>query len=274
MKTVYFDTNVYTHIYNRVDGITEADVLKLKQLIKADKIRILASIEVAEEAMSAIFAAPKEALGRIKLIHKLAKRKRMIKHHTDFIQAVYAYANGGKVHSPFISPPLLMRRFLTAPDLDEVQRIAAENKEQIQKHHDKMADIYKTKIEPLAAPIRQQRQQPSFEDYWNTMAVHYIEELARQAGVLEQSQVRGLDGLMAIRCLHIHTLGQVSLDYANTYMGRTPKRSDSRDMHHVLLSSAAEAFITDDAALRRAMKRMQVEGYEVLSFKEMMERIH
>lgn len=153
MKTVYFDTNVYTHIYNREDGITDADVLKLKQSIKMDKIRILASIEVAEETMSAIFAAPKEAIGRLKLIHKLAKRKRMIKHHTEFIQAVYAYANAEKDHSPFTSPPLLMRRFLLAPDLDDVRQIATENKEQIQKHHDKMADIYKTKIEPLAAPI-------------------------------------------------------------------------------------------------------------------------
>jgi predicted nucleic acid-binding protein len=273
MKTVYFDTNVYTHIYTR-DGVTEADVLRLKELIKADKIRILSSIEVAEETMSAIFAAPKEAIGRLKLIHKLAKRKKMVKHHTQFIQAVYAYAEGGKVHSPFTSPPLLMRKFLIAPDLDVVREIATENKEQIQKHHDDIADIYKTKVEPLAQTIRQQRQEPTFEDYWNDMAIPYIEELARLAGVLEQCQARGLDGLLAIRCLRIHTLGQVSLNYANTYTGRTPKHSDSRDMHHVLVSSAAEAFITDDGPLRRVMSRMQVEGYEVLSFREMMERIH
>ena len=273
MKTVYFDTNVYRHIYTLEDGITKEDILKLKALIRADKIRILASIEVVEETISAIISVPKEAVQRLKLIHKLAKRKRMIKHHTEFIQAVHAYANGGKVHSPFSSPPLLMRKFLTTPNLDDLEQIARETQEQIQEHHDKMADIYKTKIEPLAAPVRQQRQQPTFADYWNTMATPYLEELARQAEVLEKCQARGLNGLLAIRCLHIHTLGQVSLNYANTYTGRTPKRSDSRDMHHVLVSSAAEAFITNDAPLRRVMNRMPVEGYEALSFKEMMAKI-
>lgn len=154
MKEIYFDTNVYTHIHNRSGGVTNADVARLVAAIKADKIRILASTQVIEETISAILSSPREALGRLRLIHKLAKRKRMIKPHTDFVQAA-----------------------------------------------------------------------------------------------------KGLRGLLEIRPLQIGTLGPISDLYAISYEGRVPKRSDSRDMQHVLLSSATDAFVTNDKNLRRLMNQ-------------------
>lgn len=78
MKTVYFDTNVYRHIDKLEDDITEAEVRRLKALIRADRVRILLSTQVVEETISAVPSAPKEAVARFKLMHKLAKRKRMI----------------------------------------------------------------------------------------------------------------------------------------------------------------------------------------------------
>jgi hypothetical protein len=273
MKTVYFDTNVYRHIHKFEDGITEADVRKLKALIRADKVRILLSTQVVEETISAVPSVPKEALARLRLMRALAKRKRIIKYHTQFTQGVLAYAKGEKLHSLFIAPPPMFRRILKRPNLDELREIAAETKASIQEHHNKISAIFVEKIEPLAGPIRKQKQQPTFQDYWTEMAIHYIEELAKRTGVLDECKNQGLEGLLKIRCFHIATLGQLSLLYANMYEGRKPKFSDSRDLQHVLLSSATDALITNDSNLRRIMTRMSVDDYAVMSFKEMMNRI-
>lgn len=273
MKTVYFDTNVYRHLYKLEDGITEAEVKRFKALIRADKVRVLLSTQVVEETISAAPSVPKEAIGRLNLMHSLAKRKRMIKYHTSFTQDVLAYARDQKIPSSFIAPPLPLSRILTTPDLDELMEIAVETKNSIQAHHDKISMIFREKIEPLAEPIRKNKQQPSFDEYWADMAIPYVEALARRNGVLEECMQVGLEGLLNIRCFHITTLAQLSLLYADTYEARKPKFSDSRDLQHVLLSSAAEAFITNDGNLRRIMNRVRVDDYEVISFKEMLERI-
>ncbi len=274
MKTVYFDTNIYRHLITLEDGITKADVTRLKALIRADRIRILLSTQVVEETISAVPSVPKEAIARFKLMHRLAKRKRMIKYHTRFTQGVVAYSRGEQIQSPFIAPPPELRRILKAPDLSELEEIAAETKREIQTHHDKISAIFIEKIEPLTAPIREQKQQPTFDQYLRDTAIEYIEELAKKTGVLDECKSRGLNGLLNIRCFHIATLAQLSLLYANMYEGRKPKFSDSRDMQHVLLSSATDAFVTNDGNLRRIMKRIRVENYEVISFKEMMKRIN
>src|SRR2546430_7755280 len=105
MKEVCFDTNVYRHICLRENGITNADVSKLFRAIRADEIRILTSTQVIEETISAVLTVPEEAVARLKLIRRLAKRKRIVQFHTDFANVVRAYANGDKIHAPFIAPP-------------------------------------------------------------------------------------------------------------------------------------------------------------------------
>ncbi|MDQ3816614.1 MAG: hypothetical protein M3247_07925 [Thermoproteota archaeon] len=277
MKEVYFDTNIYTHIYNRKNRdseITEEDINKLLALKRADKIRILSSVTVLEETIGATLSAPKEAVGRLKLIRKLAKRKRIIQENTGFKEDIFCYARGEKPHRPFISPPPEMKEVLTNPNHFDLNKIAQDTKAKIEKFHKQMSDAYKTHIEPLAAPIRKQKLQPSFQEYWGTMRIAYAEELAKQAGVLEQCRERGLEGLLAIRSIHIAAFANTSLVYANTYEGRTQKKSDSRDMHHAVLSSATDAFITDDKNLRRILTRLPIQGYEVMSFKELLSRFH
>jgi hypothetical protein len=270
MKTVYFDTNVYRHLYKLEDGITKTDIAKLKALLRADKLRILLSTQVVEETISAVPSAANEAFARFKLMHKLAKRKRMIKFHIDFVQAVRAYARGEKIQSPYIAPPPRLIKWLTAPNLEELLKLAGETKAHIQEHHNAMTDIYKNKIAPQAAEEIRQRQRPSFTKYWNDNSITYIRELAGQAGVLKECEERGLDGLFEIRFIKIASTAHLSLAYANTYEGRTPKFSDSRDMQHALLSSATDTFITDDNNLRRIMKRVPIDDYKVLNFNEML----
>ncbi len=274
MKEVYFDTNIYTHIYNRQAGITDDDIAKLLALIRADKIRILTSVTVLEETVGAIPTDPKEAVGRLKLIRKLAKRKRIIQENTGFKDDILCYARGEKTHKPFISPPPEMKEVLTTPGHFDLDKIAKETKVEIAAFHSKMSDAYKTHIEPLAAPIRKQKLQPSFNDYWKIMRIAYAEELAKQAGVLEQCKERGVEGLLDVRSIHIAAFANTSLVYANTYEGRTQKKGDSRDMRHAILSSATDAFISNDNNLRRILTRMPIQGYEVMNFKELLTRVH
>ncbi len=263
MKEIYFDTNVYTHIHNRSGGVTNADVAR----------RILASTQVIEETISAILSSPNEAIGRLRLIHKLAKRKRMIKPHTDFVQAVHAYAAGEEVTSPFISPPLVVKKVLTTPDLEELRDIAIETNAQIQTGHDKLSETYRDKLLPHAKAAKEEGLVPTFEEFWEEMSLSFVEEWSRQAGVLDQCREKGLLGLLEIRPIQIGTLCPISDLYAISYEGRVPKRGDSRDMQHVLLSSATDALVTNDRNLRRLMNRRRIDGYECISFRELLEEI-
>ena len=73
--------------------------------------------------------------------------------------------------------------------------------------------------------------------------------------------------------IQIGILGPISDLYAISYEGRVPKRGDSRDMQHVLLSSATDALVTNDKNLRRLMNRRRIDGYECISFRELLEEI-
>jgi hypothetical protein len=95
MKEVYFDSNVYGHIYRLQHGITAACAKKLEQAVESDRLRIFASVPVLEETNMAILNYPDEAFGRLRLIRKLAKRKKIIKPPGLILKEdVIAYANG------------------------------------------------------------------------------------------------------------------------------------------------------------------------------------
>ena len=105
MKTVYFDTNVYSHIYKRLYGITDADVEKLIAKIRADKLRVYLSSALLEETTSAILSAEKESISRLRLIHNIAKRKRILRPYQDIIKTVITgYAKDEGSGSFFMSP--------------------------------------------------------------------------------------------------------------------------------------------------------------------------
>ncbi len=276
MKEHYFDTNVYSHIYNRV-GVTDEQIAKLYPAVRADKIRILTSSVVVEETISALLSAEKEALARLKLIRKLAKRKRIIKFHPNLLEDdIRSFAHGGKLRSHFMAPPPRFTQVFVdhgENHLHILRQIANETQKQIQAFRNEMNQKYNQLLRPLAAQIIRQNQQQSFADYWNELSVPFAEQLADKAGVLPDCQARGMNRLLEVRSVKLATLAQLSLGYANTYERGAVERGDSRDMQHAVLASGTRTFVTDDPRLGRVLTRILIPDFEVINLPTLLSRL-
>lgn len=276
-KEVYFDSNIYDHIHKECNGVTAADVSKLYAAVRADKIRILASTPVVEESISALLHSEREALAILKHIRKLTKRKRIIKYHPDILEDdIKAYALGKKKPSQFIAPPPNYIKIFTdhGPEhISILRKIAEDTQKQIQAFRDKMDVSYGKHIRPLADEIKRKKQQQSFEDYWAELSVPFAELLAEKAGVLAECQERGMEGLLGVQSVRLMTVAQLSLGYSNTYQRTTIDRGDSRDMHHAVLASSFNTFVTHDKRLAAVLRRMPVDNFEVIDLKTLLNRI-
>src|ERR1043166_3987510 len=83
---VYFDTNVYGHIFRRDDGVTDALVTKLEAAVESQALRIFTSFPVIEETNAARLTNLVETNGRFELIRTLTVVKdQIIKRQPEII---------------------------------------------------------------------------------------------------------------------------------------------------------------------------------------------
>lgn len=282
-KEVYFDTNVYTHILNASTGrtgesgdITSDDVKLLIKFLKSDKLRVLASVTNVEEAISAYLNHPEESIKKLKIIRRIAKRKRMINAHFEMAKNdVVAFAQGKASSSPFISPPSLLIDFLARPQSvppNLFRRVAEETKTQIEEIRDSHGNLY-SRVRPLANDLKAANQQPSFNEYWQDHYIPFLEIIAKDCGVIEQCRNRGIANLLQLRSIRIGVFANISMGYALTFERTSVERGYSRDMHHSIYSAVTGVFITHDKAFRRIMTRMTFPDYSVMSLKELLQTI-
>lgn len=281
-KEVYFDTNVYTHIYKAINGaaskecggISNFDVQQLAKLVKSDKLRIVASHTNIEEVISAYLTVASEVLGKMKLIGKLANRKRLIKPHPNLAtEIIVAFALGTKQQSPYTSIPFELRQMLVPPIKfkdEQVREMAIKTLEQIQRIRESHESLY-SGIREKAKEIKGTDQQPSFEDYWREHQLPVTELLANNCRVLDECRNRGIEGLAEIRIVRIAAYSIISHGYANLFERESVKRGDSRDMQHALCSAVTGLFVTHDSQLKKALCRIRFPDYSVMSLRELLQ---
>jgi hypothetical protein len=76
---VYFDTNVFDHLYKKAAGITEQDLQALRSTVYSGKVSILPSTLDVEEILSALNSCPDLALAELQLMHELADWDKLVK---------------------------------------------------------------------------------------------------------------------------------------------------------------------------------------------------
>lgn len=270
MKQVYFDTNIYTHINNLQHGITIADRLKLLKSIRSDKLRIYLSAAVLEETVSGLLSNEKEVIERLRLIHRISKRKRLLNEFRPILDGIIeAYAKDRKVPSFFIAPPPFLKVVLrnqSRKTLDGLRELANDSQNQIQARKDSIEKLFGEKIRPLVAEEKKQGPHQSFDDYWKEHSDNVVEIFARLVGVLPECQKKGIQRLLDKIPIHAITVAILSQGYANTYEKTTINRGDSRDLHHVVYASAIGTLITHDKNFTKVMTRVPVNGLEVMDF--------
>lgn len=282
-KEVYFDTNVYTHIFYATKGrikesagITSSDVARLIAAVKSDKLRIIASVTNVEETIAAYLSDPEESIGRLKLIRRLAQRERIINSHTDLLKNdIRAFTEGKPLPPAFISPPHKLVKIVMHPDKVEpvfFRRIAEETKAQIDQIRTNHGEFY-VPLREMAKELKETDEQPSFELYWEAMYLGTLEIIADLCGVLEKCKRRGIANLLHLRSVRLAAFTNISMSYALTFERSSVESGYSRDMHHGALSAATGVFITHDKKFRRIMSRMHFPDYCVMGLKELLQNI-
>lgn len=279
IKTAYFDTNVFDHIHKEI-GVTGAGLLALRSAVRAGRISILLSVLNLEEVLSALASSPAHAIAELRLILGLADWQRLVKPPNLLLSDdICCYARGDDLPEPFITDPVVesyLRALLnpSQQDIDELWPVVKETRQQKEDFVAGMREVNK-KVLPRVKEFLKKSQgwRPSFEDYWEGLAGEYAQEFAERAGVLNECQKRGIEGLLEARSVRVAVGVSLSYDYSQTFEGRTPKLGDSRDMHHAVLATAGDMFVTQDRPFARLLSRISIEGFRVVDIRDLLEEV-
>jgi hypothetical protein len=273
---VYFDTNVYGHLYRLQHGLTAVHVKKLETAVAEGRLQIFASYTVIEETNTGRLSDLDDVNGRLELIRTLTVPDPIIRLHVDILEGdILAYADGLPEPSKFERPlPGLKSIFWdhTAKNYQELDKAAIETKKMIEEFSDSM-DASFNKMRPTAHALKKQKKQQSFQDYWNEMAEGWAEQVCDRLGVLDKVKEQGLKGLLKVHSFRIHTNAELSLTYANTYERTTFNKGNSRDMQHVACASAVPTFIAHDKQFVNVLNRRPIKGLEVIDLHTLLSRI-
>jgi hypothetical protein len=274
---VYFDTNVYSHIFKR-NKLTDADIRKLERAVENADVRVFTSFPVIEETNAARLTALDEANERLELIRTFAVQDKIIKTHNEIIRGdIDAYANGTPPPSKFQAPYPRLRDIFwdhTANYYKTLDGYARDTIDEVTTFKKDLDDSFEKFIRPLVEDERNKNEpQQPFADYWNAISEAWAEQMADKHGRLKECKAKGLNGLLNIHSLRVYVGAHLSLCYANSYEVKRFNRGNSRDMHHVVCSSAVPIFVTHDERLTKLLLRMPAPGLEVTTLQSLLKRL-
>jgi predicted nucleic acid-binding protein len=273
---VYFDTNVYGHIYRRDDGVTDEVVKKLDEGIQGKTLRVFNSFPVIEETNAARLSNLDETNGRLELIRTLTVQNEIIKRQPEIIDGdMRAYVQGHEAPSKFQEPyPGLSDIFWdhTAKHYKELEGYARDTNSEVTAFAKDLDDSFSKVVRPMAKEAKESKQQQPFPEYLNEMEEPWLEQLAKKYGMLDECKPKGLRGLLDVHSIRVTTRAQLSLTYSNMYEKEKFERGNSRDMHHVACASAVPVFVTHDKALTRLLIRKLPPDLEVMNLKTLLDR--
>jgi hypothetical protein len=274
MKEVYFDTNVYTRLDKLLASKNFEVCDRLRRAVVSDRLRIYSSFTVYEETNTALIDYPNERKRRFRLIRKLAKRKKMIRIHFEILaNDVRSYAMNEPFKSPFMAPFPGLRQLHAGENIQGLLDVATSTRQNIRDFRDRMRTAYSTHIVPLARRVIEDNEVPTFEENYRDNAAEFGRMIARKAGYQQQCEDKGLDGLLRVPSVDAIVRAELSIIYANTYLGRLQNQGDSRDVQHVQLAATVGNLITEDAGLVKVVKRMNCPHVKVMGLHELIQTL-
>lgn len=281
IRTVYFDTNVFDHIYKGID-IAESAQHLLRLAVETGRISILLSVLNFEEIMGLLEKSNAQAVAVLRLMAGLVEKNRIVKPSDMFLRDdIHRYAQGNELLAPFINlDPVIQSNLevLTNPsqkDIDELLVIVKEVKKEKENFVLTMREA-NSKVLPHAKQFLKNNygKPPNWKDYWESLAERFAEGFVEREKLLDACRNRGIKGLLALRSVRMTVGASLSLAYAETFEKRTPKMGDSRDMQHAVLATAADAFVTHDHNLARLLARIPIERFQVLDLPGLLHSIN
>ena len=273
----YFDANVVDHLYKRI-GVRDCDVRGLALATRTKRIKILASDPLVEELLSTFRSDRVVARAEIGLLLRISDvRRDTIKPHEELVlEDIRAFASGRPLPGRFIDAERgkrlekRLRRF-AEEDIEPAGLTESLNETQVQKERirDGLAtarDAVQTEKKKLKSML------PDFPTYLQPIGSGLVNRLAQLAGLPKEAADKQTPELLKIRSVGMYAGASASLVFAQTFEGRTPKISDSRDLMHAIVASESRVFVTDDEQFRRTLSRVPINDFEVIDLPEFVAR--
>jgi hypothetical protein len=280
----YFDRNVFQDLYEQRRGISAADVARLRSAIRHREVDVIIGITVLEETLAMWASNPRRALAEIQAILNLvgqlrkAKRARVVKEAGDLLNDdIRAYAAGKPSPEPYVTHDLSRLLHVPVSDyryLDEFTRDQQRQKESFHKFMDELRSSLISTSEPgkashieLAPDTRR-----GFSDYFDEHAGEFARHLADRAGVLRLVEAR-TSGLLDLRSVRMAVGANLSLAHSQLFENRASNIGDSRDVHHAVCATAADAFVTNDGPLAVRLQRIPALPVQVFDLPTLLARV-
>jgi hypothetical protein len=273
---VYFDTNVYDHIYKKIN-FSSGDLINLKNAISSGKISVLLSTLNVEETIAFMEYDQSMTIEQVQLIFSLIDKYRVIKPHNElFSEDIESFANRGLASGSFDRKYDLYSKmsFLQNPsqeDIDDfISTVNIHIKNQKVDFSLFMKEV-KIKIRPEIKKLK--RSQANFIDFFEKVSVLFAESVAEKKGLLEQCRARGIHNLLKVRSIRLYIGYSLSLAFAQFFEDCSHESGDFIDQFQATVSSAADIFVTEDKKFKNRLSRIPIRNYEVIDLKEFTRRI-
>src|SRR6266851_2322133 len=275
----YLDTNVFDHLFKKENGVTDADELQLRATISSGRLTIVVSHINIREILAALHAKPEIVGPELSLVASLTNWDYFVRFHSAILEddiKHFAY-NGERSNTPFEDERTVariraaVRRVIDDPlSVKGLAGVVREDREQKKAFLDAVKKSRGDTAEGLEE-IRKRNEIPPFERYFANSAQEFALALARSFGVAEGCERRGLNNLLKIPSVRAMTAAGMSFIYRTAVEKKSPKGSDSRDLHHaVCAAAAADIFVTHDDELAILLDRIPSKGFRVMRLHQLL----
>jgi hypothetical protein len=268
----YFDTQVFDHAYKKI-GCTGADIANLRKAIYSRQLSIRLSVHTLEEILLGRKVSPQAFAAQIKLTLSLASSRTLVKPCASLLlDDIRSYSVKGEAERPFLSGDLQNAvaegiSTLIESDGEELEDEflavldqARQEKQRFVGILDHTRQIAQTISLPSSGWV-------SFEQYLDAVALPALGALAERAGINVGG--RALNGLLKIKSVRM----SVGATLAPGFDQLANDAVSSGALHHAVSAAAvAETYVTENAAIRKFLLRLPVQGLDVTSLPEFLKR--
>lgn len=258
-----------------VETSASPEVLQtLKAAIDRGSIEILLSPTVIEETFPTIALSKRNLNKEFQLIFDLVLKGRIIKTPQVLLaEAVQSYALGHKlpdmltkIHRKVVralkegrDSEKIAEKFITLARNDK------ENFSSVFANVRRFGEAYN-----VDAPM-------NFQELWKKSSLERAGSLAASFNLYESCKKLGFEGLLEAKAVKLHTLYCLSWIYSKWFgeQGVPGKigTGDFGDLLHSVQATAADVFVTNEKRLPLWLKRVPVDGFDVINLNELIDRI-